>query len=160
MNARLRVVSLLSILLLAGCASFTDAELGRIRQRGVSPPVVAKFEDGKGLSPQDVIELTRRRVPDSFIIRQIEDAGVDYVLGKEDIKRLRAAGVSAAVFDALIYASDDFARGYYAPRYATSYSVSADDPYGYYYGPGSYCPAGSVGVGYCAPLHHHWHRWR
>jgi hypothetical protein len=159
MKTRLSVLSLIAILLLTGCASFTDAELGRIRQRGVSPRVVAKFEDGKVLSPQDVIELTRRRVPDSFIIRQIEDAGVDYVLSKDDTKRLRAAGVSAAVLDALRSASDDFARGYYAPRYVTSYGVYGEYPYDDYYGPGSYYPYGSVGFGFYVPFHHHGHRW-
>ena len=46
--------------------------------------------------PEDVIELTRRRVPDRFIVRQIEDVGVDYVLSPEDYQRLRKAGVTAA----------------------------------------------------------------
>ena len=158
MNARLPILSLFAILLFTGCASFNEAELGRIRQRGVSRQVLTKFEDGKVLSPQDVIELTRRHVPDSFIIRQIEDAGTDYVLSKADTKRLRAAGVSAAVLDALRSASDDFARGYYAPRYVTSYGVYADDPYGYY-GPGSYYPYGSFGIGYYVPFHPHGHHW-
>jgi hypothetical protein len=159
MNPRSFILSLLSIVLLTGCASFTGAELGRIRERGVSPGVVAKFRDGQVLSPQDVIELTRRGVPDRLILRQIEDAGVNYVLGKNDIKRLRAAGVSAAVLDALIDASDDFAHEHAGRRYDPAFGVYADYPYDYYYGPGSYYPYGSVGLGFYAPFPHHWSRW-
>lgn len=131
MNLRPALVSLLLAVGFTGCATFTPAELGQIRQRGVSPAVVNKMEDGRVLHPGDVIELTRRGVPDNFIIREIEDAGVDYVLNRDDLKRLKDARVSRAVVGALLAASDEFARNYAPGGRVHAY---APYPYGYYYG--------------------------
>jgi hypothetical protein len=164
MNLRPILASLCLAIGFTGCATFTPAELGQIRQHGVSPAVVNKMEDGRVLHPGDVIELTRRGVSDRFIIRQIDDAGVDYVLNKNDFKRLQAARVSRPVLDALVAASDDFASRYAPPGRVQVYATY---PYNYYYGPyygGVYpyypYPYGGVSVGfssgrYCAP--HHWH---
>src|SRR3954470_18030955 len=102
MNPRPILASILVAIGFTGCATFTPAELGQIRQRGVSPAVVNKMEDGRVLHPGDVIELTRRGVPDNFIIRQIDDAGVDYVLNRNDMKRLQDARVNRRVVDALV----------------------------------------------------------
>ena len=145
----------------AGCATFSDQELGTIRQSGVSPAVVGKFEQSRVLTPDDVIALSRRHVPDELIIRQIQDAGVDYVLEPRDIKRMANARVSKNVAVALIMASDDFA-GQYAPqrraRPSVDFSVGPDYDYGYgdgypyYYGG----PTVIVGGGYYHH-HHHWH---
>ena len=133
MNLRPILTSVLLTACFTGCATFNKTELGQIRQRGVAPAVVGKMSDGQVLTPSDVIELTRRGVPDSFILRQIDDAGVDYVLNRNDIKRLQAARVSRAVMDALIAGSDDFAR-HYGP--STRARVYAGDPYDdYYFGP-------------------------
>ncbi|MEI9893248.1 MAG: hypothetical protein WDN28_04920 [Chthoniobacter sp.] len=137
MNLRPILASVLLLTGLTGCATFTPAELGQIRQRGVSPVVVGKIEQGRVLTPPDVIELTRRGVPDSFILRQIEDAGVDYILNRDDVKKLQAAHVSRPVMDALFAASDDFASRYGPPGRARVYGSFAPYPYGGgpYYGP-------------------------
>ncbi|MDR3404425.1 MAG: hypothetical protein P4L99_18135 [Chthoniobacter sp.] len=164
MNLRPILASALLLAGLSGCATFTDAELGQIRQRGVSSAVVGKMQEGRVLSPGDVIELTRRGVSDNFIIRQIEDAGVDYVLNRDDIKRLQAAHVSRPVMDALFAASDDFAGRYNPPGRAhvyagPGYPAYYGDPY---YGAYPYFyPYGGVSVevgggGYCG----HYHHWR
>ena len=130
-----------------------------MRRHGVSPAVVGKMEEGRVLIPADIIELTRRGVPDDFIIRQIEDAGVDYVLSRSDFKMLQAARVSRPVMDALIAASEDFASQHNPNRPR----VYAGYPYYDYYGPYPYpyyypYPYGvSVEVGgdhYWG--HHHW----
>src|SRR5690349_5610681 len=106
MISRLLSASLLSLgLLLTGCATFNHTELGIIRGSGVSGRVYNKMEDGRPLRPEDVIELTRRHVPERYIVRQIEDVGVDYALTRDDYKRLQKAGVSRGVIDALIAAS-------------------------------------------------------
>jgi hypothetical protein len=163
MNLRPALASILLAVGFTGCATFTPAEMGQIRQHGVSPAVVNKMEDGRVLHPGDVIELSRRGVPDSFIIRQIDDAGVDYVLNRSDIKRLQDARVSRRVMDALLAASDDFAS-----HYAPSGNVHVYGyPYDYYYGPyyGGYSPyyypyggfSVSVGGGHYWGGHHHWH---
>jgi hypothetical protein len=160
MNLRSILASALLITCFTGCATFTTAEIGQIRQHGVSPVVVGKMEGGHVLSPGDVIELTRRRVPDNFIIRQIEDTGVDYVLNRNDVKRLRDAHVSRPVMDALIAASDDFASRYGSSAHTQFYAGYPYDPYPYYGPYPSYYPYGGVSVefgsGYAWRNHRHW----
>jgi len=160
MNSRPLLASLFFSLLFTGCATFTDAELGLIQRSGVSPRLVNKMESGRELTPEDVIELTRRAVPDRYILRQIEDAGVDYVLSPEDFKKLQQARVSPAVLDALGAASDDFASHYAAPQ-ADMFAVDPY-PYPYYedpYGPRRYSPIrGSIGIGVSTGGPRHWRR--
>jgi hypothetical protein len=131
MNPRPVLASILVAFSFAGCATFSDREIGQMRQHGVSSAVIGKMEEGHVLSPSDVIELTRRGVPDDFIIRQIDDTGVDYILSRTDFKRLRDAHVSRPVMDELISASQDFASHH------SSHSTYAAYPYPYdpyYYG--------------------------
>jgi hypothetical protein len=163
MNLHLIFASILLAIGFTGCATFTPAEMGQIRQHGVSPVVVNKMEDGRVLHPGDVIELTRRGVPDSFIIRQIDDTGVDYVLNRNDVKRMQEAHVSHRVMDALIVASEDFA-GHYAPGgHVHAYAAYPSDYYEPYYGYSTYFyPYGGVSVviggGHCwGGGGHHWH---
>lgn len=166
MNLRPFLASILVAIGFTGCATFTPAELGQIRQRGVAPAVVNKMEDGRVLHPGDVIELTRRGVPDNFIIRQIDDAGVDYVLNRSDMKLLQNARVSRAVVDALTAASEDFAVRYAPAGRVQSYAPYPYYGYGYapYYGPYPYAyPYGGVSVEigggryWGGGGHHHWH---
>jgi hypothetical protein len=151
-------------LLLTGCSTFNETELGVIRGSGVSPRLYTKMEDGRELRPEDVIELTRRRVPERYILRQIDDAGVDYVLSRDDYKRLKNARVSPAVIDALVVASSEFSERYAAPsRRAYFYdSYYDDDPF--LYGGSPYW-GGSFGIGFSTGRyrnhhHHHHHRHR
>jgi hypothetical protein len=160
MNSRLLPATLLlGLLLLTGCSTFTDTELGIIRGSGVPPRLYGKMEDGRELTPEDVIELTRRHVPDRYILRQIDDVGVDYVLSPADVKRLRQARVSPPVLDALVMASDEFASRYAAPSRGVFYT--GPDPYYYddgYYGPGPYPIHGSIGIGISSGRGHWHHR--
>ena len=140
---------------LSGCATFDESELASIQRSGVSPRIVSKMEAGRVLTPEDVIELTRRRVPRNYILRQIEDAGVDYVLTPEDYQRLQKARVAPEVLDALLAASDDFAARYAAPVYRPS----VVDPY---YDDVDYAPhpqpyvSGSVGIGFSSARPGRW----
>lgn len=160
MNLRPILASLALATCFTGCATFTPQEMSQIRQHGVSPRVAGKMQDGLVLTPGDVIELTRRGVPDDFIIRQIDDAGVDYVLNRDDVKRLKAARVSRPVMDALFAASDDFA-GSYGPGRPRAYAgyYPAYDYYGPYYNPYPFYPYGGVslefGGGRCWGGGHH-----
>jgi len=166
MNPRPVLAALLLGLAFTGCATFNDQEMAQIRQHGVSPVVVGKMQQGGILTPQDVIQLSHRGVPDEFIIRQIQDAGVDYVLAKSDIKKLADAHVSKDVAVALIMASDEFARDHTSDHHShVTVGYGAYDPYDYYapyppYAYPDYYPyyGGAVyyGGAYCYP-HHHWH---
>ncbi len=129
-------LALLAAAFLASCASFSTTELAQIRQSGVAPAIVGKMERGHVLKPAEVIELSRRSVPDALIVRQIDNTGLDYFLGKDDVAKLRAARVSAQVIDALMAESDRFARNYapgFGPHYASPYDdmIYGSDPYRY-----------------------------
>ena len=155
MNFRPLIASLLLSLGFVGCATYSDQELGQIRQRGVSPVVFSKLIKGGMLSPSDVIELSHRGVADNLIIRQIEDAGVDYILTRADLKTLEKARVSQAVVNALISASDEFAS-FYGPY--NQWNAHAYPYYGYpYYDYGPYpYPYGGTYLYFGGGGHRHW----
>ncbi len=167
MNTRhcFAVLAAALVTFVSGCAPFSDTELGRIRQSGVSPRVSAKFREGRILTTDDVIELTRHGVPDDLIVREINDAGVDYVVHRDDLKRLEQARVSRSVMEALIAASDEYSARYSPARRAyIGYGPYPYDPY--YVGPYPspyYYPYGGVtvevgGGRYWGGGHgHHWH---
>ena len=140
-------------LVLTGCSTFTDAELAQIRQHDLRPELLAKLERRRTLEPEEVIELRRAGIPDAQVEKQLNDVGVNYIATREDAVRLRKAGVSARVIDALLRASERFAA-----------RQSAPEPYddGWYYGdpwgPGFY---GDWSVGFGGQFHsHHGHRHR
>ena len=128
-------------LLVAGCSTFTESELAQIRQTGLRPELLYKMEHRRVLSPEDLIELKRAGVRDSQVVKQLNDAGVDYVASRPDVSKLRKAGVSAWVIDALLRASERFS--------VQQYGSPFDDYYYGYYGdpwwPGFY---GGWGIDY------------
>jgi len=99
-------------LTLGGCATFTETELSQVSSRGVSPRLVAKLDRGGPLALEEVIELSRRRVPETWIIRQLDDHGVASLVTRSDVSRLRRARIHPAVIDAVLRASDQFAAPY------------------------------------------------
>ena len=96
-------------LVLAGCATFTDAELAQIRQRNLRPELLAKLEHRHPLEPDDLIALKRAGVADEHAAKHLDDVGVNYVATREDAVRLRRAGVRPLVIDALLRACERFA---------------------------------------------------
>ncbi len=153
-----RFALLLLAAALAGCATFDRNEIASVRGRGVSPAVVEKLERGNPLAPADVIELRKNRVPDPWVLRQLEDHDVDSLVTRSDVAAMRRAGVTPAIIDAVLKASDRFQDEYRYPAYG-SYGWAELDPWGYYE-PYPYGGFGSVGVTIVAPLdrhsrHHH-----
>jgi hypothetical protein len=121
-------------LLITGCANFTKTELAEVRQRNVPPDIMAKMEGGEVLTLAEIIDVTRRGVPERLILRQIDNTGIDYTLAKDDVARLRKAGVAPSVIDALLVESDRFARNYVAgfgPHFVSPYDdmIYGSDPY-------------------------------
>ena len=155
---RRRFFMLLVAAALAGCASFDQREINQVRQRGVSSQVVDKLDRGHAVAPADVIELTRRGVRDEWIIRQIEDHGVDSYVSRSDVTALRRAGVRPAVIDAMLNESHRFAENYLY-RDSAYFDPYYSDPYFGYYGayPGYWY--GGLGATFVLPLHHHHHHW-
>ncbi|HEX8313318.1 MAG TPA: hypothetical protein VF614_18475 [Chthoniobacteraceae bacterium] len=102
----------LACIVLTSCATFTRTELQTLGQRGVPAQLVARLDERRPLTPPELVDLTRGGVPDRYIARHLEGRGVDYVVTRPDIVRLRKAGVRALVVDTLLRESDRFAAGY------------------------------------------------
>ena len=155
-----RLILLAFVLSFAACTTFDNHELASFRARRVSPPVYSKLSRGEPLEPSDVIELTRRGVADSLIIRQIEDHGAASIVGRNDVTRMRKAGVHAVVIDALLWASDDFARNYGHGNYSVAYGgyypgVDYYDPWPWWGGIGFSVSSGHYYGGHHDHHHHH-----
>jgi len=138
--------ALTAALVLTGCATQTKEQLATVRAAKVSPVVLEKLEHRGSLTPADLIELRRRRVDDSVALRQLDGAGVDYLLDKTEVKRMKAAGVSDAVIEAAIRASNRFVAQFYHPYPAYGYGWYP------YYGPGPWIyPVRPYGPAFVGP---------
>jgi hypothetical protein len=135
---------------LAGCATHDQKTIASVRASGVSERTVAKLEHRGVLAPNDLIELEKRGVSDAVPIRLLDKVGVDYVVQKDDMRRLRSAGVSSEVRDALAEASREFVHDRYAPR--PYYEIGFDAPW--HYGARWWWPYADVSLGYS------WGHWR
>jgi hypothetical protein len=136
--------------LLAGCAVHTKEQIAAVRAKGVSPATVRKL-DGRGyLTPADIIELRNRRVDDGLVIEHLDKVGVDYVIQKNDIKEMRAAGVRTIVIAAVLRASRSYVWYLESPRYHYyPYGYWGDPFYSPFYSPYyGYGPYGGYGWGY------------
>ena len=146
---------LISALLLAGCATQPKEQIAAVRAAGVSSALVYKLERGKPLTPADIIELRRHHVNDAVALRQLDRAGVDYVVDKDIIRQLRKAGVSESVITAAANAGQRFEEQYHRP-YASAWVGPYGYPYGYTYGYGY--PYDPFYYSYARPYpsyHHH-----
>ena len=104
-----RYLPVLLLLILGGCAVYDQNEIAQFRRLGVPPALLAKLEHRRALLPDDLIALRRLRVPDNLVIRHLNEVGVDYVLTRADVLRLRKADVRPRVIEALLFASERFA---------------------------------------------------
>ena len=135
-------IAIAAAVLLAGCATQTKEQLAAVRAARVAPATVQKLEHRGILTPPDLIELKKRGVDDGVALRQIDRVGVDYVLGKKDVKALRDNKVSEAVVQATASASRRFLYRYYEPYPYYGYGGWGGPwgawgyPYDSYYGPG------------------------
>lgn len=144
---------LAAVALITGCATHDKQTIAKVRAAGVSGRTIAKLENHGSLTPEDVIELKRRGVADAVPLRQLDQDGVDYIIQRDEIAKLRKAGVRPAVTDAVIAASDRFVRG----RYASPQAYWWHDPWLYpppfYYGDPFWWPYSGVSVGYISGRH-------
>ncbi len=121
-----RVLILLGLVLtvsLGGCATYSEAEFSHLRSAGLRPETLAKLERRKPLTPGDVLELRQRGVRDALVWRHLDKVGVNYLVVREDVIRLRRGGVRPAVIDALLRASDRFAFERAARKYDAIYGI-------------------------------------
>jgi hypothetical protein len=141
---------------LTGCATHSPEQIAAVRSAGVRQRTLHKLEHRGVLTPEDLIELRARGVSDNVAVRQLDEVGVDYAVQGDEIARLRRAGVSVRVRNALAKASDEFVRDRYHRRGPDVYFGDPyyfDDGYygGYYGGYPWYGSYGVVSIG-----HGHW----
>ena len=133
MNLPPRVLAAaLSVVLFAGCAAYTPAELTSFSRARVAYPTLVKLEKAEPLEPADLIELTRRGIPPETIVRHLGKYGVDSLISRSDVVALRQAGVRPTVIDAAIRASDRFAAEHSEGPEVT---VGLAEDYGWSFGP-------------------------
>src|SRR5215207_3920986 len=94
--------------LLAGCAAYSDAELTQLSRSGVTHSTLIRMEHADPLTPNDIVELSRRGVPSGMIIDHLDDHGLDGLLTRSEVTQLRRAGIRPAVVDAAVEASEEF----------------------------------------------------
>ena len=150
------LASLLAVALLAGCAGIDKNERCMLVQHKVSPAVYDRMVHGDILTLSDIIELSRRGVPSSLIIRYLDSTRAIYALDKPALARLNQEKVCKEVIDYLLQTPVMFGARYYSrPGYygGPVYPYDAYYPcYPYPYYPTVY--GSSVIV-----VGSRWHRW-
>lgn len=136
---------------LSGCATLDRADLSMLEQHHVSPTVYDKMAHDERLDLPDIIELSKRKVPDSFTLRYLRSTYAVYQLDSEDVLHLRRAGVSREIIDYLLSTPSKYGvRSYPYPYPGYPYDPYYY-PYPYYY---DYPP-----VIIERPYRHHWRGW-
>lgn len=105
----LRILLAVLTAVLAGCATFSNAEVQNMEQRGLPPQIVAKLRQGDPFTPAEIVMLHRRGVEESFLFEHLQDAGVNYLVSPHDIKKMRRAGISPRLTHKLLVEVDKFA---------------------------------------------------
>jgi hypothetical protein len=148
-----RFLLIILLISLGGCATYTGSELAQFHHLGVPAPLLAKLEHHRPLLPEDLVTLRRLHAPDPWVIRHLNDVGVDYVVTRSDVTKLRKADVHPAVIDAFLRASDRFAvRRYARPYYDPWYDY---DPWLWPGGYGGWSFGYYSGFGHGGHHHHH-----
>lgn len=134
------------LLMLGGCASLDPGDRAILAQHHVSPAVVDKMQHNEELSQGDVVELSKRGLPDPFIIRYMKSTYAVYQLTSSDVAYLVRAGVSRGVVDYML-ATPSY---YGPPRGPYWYDTYPYGPYPLY----DYPP-----VIVTRPYYHPWRHW-
>lgn len=133
---------------ISGCSIHSKQQLASVRAAGVPDETLLHLRENTPLTPTDLIDMRKRRVDDSVAILHMDRVGVDYEAHKDDVARLRAAGVSDRVRDAFMRATDRYSYWKYnAPQVVY---VDSDPWWGW--------SPGGFGVHYTYVGHHHHHR--
>jgi uncharacterized protein YcfL len=100
---------LLAPLLLVGCAPSAEqlADNRSVETSGVSPEVYDKFVHNQDLSLADIQSLARAGVSNHVISRYLNHHFTVYIVHDNDVKSLRAAGVSRRVICHLLTSGMD-----------------------------------------------------
>jgi len=155
------IFAALAIGFFTGCATLSQSDSYLLQEHHVSPALYERMSHKDFLAFSDIIELSQRQLPPSFIIHYLWSIQAVYHLSGSDVSRLKKAGVSKEVIDYMLGTAAVYApRGYYYARpYGDPY-YAAPYPYGYGYGGYGYgYPTVIVGGGYYGGGYYgrHWH---
>jgi len=124
----LRFLPILLVLGLGGCETLDTGDRSILRQHQVSDAVYDKMLHNERLELPDITELSRKGLPDPFILRYLRSTYATYQLTTADVSRLTRAGVSRGVIDYLLATPS-----MYGPQpYPYGPAAYAYGPYPYY----------------------------
>jgi hypothetical protein len=134
MKLSLRLTSLALASLLCSCAALDERQMHSVRAHHVEPYLVDRMKHNEPLGVSDIIELSRRHVPDEIIIHYIDRTGIRFALTRPVGEHMRANGVSVRVLQVISSESRDYVYGgprvyvapapvYVAPAYVHRHHV-------------------------------------
>jgi hypothetical protein len=132
----LRILPLLlvlgAMLGLTGCETLDQRDQSLLQQHHVSAPVYNRMLHKEQLALPDITELSKRGLPEPFILNYLKSTYGVYTLNSSDVTQLARDGVSKAIIDYLLSTPT-----LYGPqRYPYDYPGFGLGPYPYYdYGP-------------------------
>lgn len=97
---------------LSGCATLNERELATLERQRVPARLQDRMEDGRALTTDDVIELSRRRVSPDLTIRYLRRTNRIYRLNSREVARLQKARVDPQVIDYMLATPAIYARAY------------------------------------------------
>jgi hypothetical protein len=113
---------------LAGCETLDQRDQSLLLQHHVSTPVYNRMLHNEQLTLPDITELSKRGLPEPFILNYLRSTYAVYTLNSSDVTRLAHDGVSKAIIDYLLSTPT-----LYGPqRYPYDYPGFGLGPYPYY----------------------------
>src|SRR5438128_9405252 len=88
--------------LLCGCADLSRYDRSVLEQHRVSPALYEKMTHRDPLTLEDIVELSKRGLPASFIVHYLHSTSQVYQLTTDDVLQLKRAGVANEVIDYLL----------------------------------------------------------
>ena len=139
-NLAFLLLAIAGIAVLSGCSTLSQNDRTVLDQHHVSASLYERMSHRDPLEISDIIELSRRQVPNRFIVHYLDSTDTTFRLSKGEISQLRKAGVSSEVIDYLLDTAPVYSR---RPSYYYS-AYPAYGPYPYY--PGDYYYGGGTTV--------------
>ena len=126
----LRFATVLGLVCLAGCTTLPERDRLALDAHHVSAPVYQRMLRREPLSLDEIVELSNRHLPTTFILRYLNSTYFVYRLSSADVNWLQKSKVDRSIIDYMLATPS-----IYAPV-AYSYPYPFYDPiYDGYYGP-------------------------
>jgi len=128
-----------------GCVALDRHDQSLLEQHHVPGALIDRMMRGERLELPDIVVLSKRQLPDPFILDYLRSTYAVYQLASSDVLDLTRAGVGKVVIDYLLATPSMYGP----PRYPYGYYPGFYGPYPYY----NYPPPLIIGNPH---FHHHW----